>query len=69
MALFSGDKAKEVEVKGNKLICPVCGGDRFLYRQTLLNTAGMTFLKLDWANTNADNYCCDNCGYMFWFHP
>ena len=69
MALFSKDKPQEVEVAGYKLVCPVCGGESFLYRQTLLNTTGMTFLKLDWANANADNYYCANCGYIFWFHP
>jgi predicted RNA-binding Zn-ribbon protein involved in translation (DUF1610 family) len=69
MALFGKDKAQEVIIAGHKLICPVCGGAGFFYRQTLLNTAGMTFMKLDWANTAADNYYCAECGYMFWFHP
>lgn len=59
----------EVIIAGNKLVCPVCGSEHFIHRRTLLNTAGATFMKLDWANLNADNYYCANCGYMFWFHP
>ena len=69
MALFSKSTPQEVKIAGHKLVCPVCGGESFLHRQTLLNTAGMTFMKLDWANANADNYYCEHCGYMFWFHP
>lgn len=69
MAMFGKDRAQEVEKAGRQLICPVCGGLKFFHRTTLLNTAGMTFMKLDWANAEADNYYCAECGYMFWFHP
>ena len=62
-------KSKPVTVAGNDLICPVCGNQNFFERTLMLNTGGMTFLGLDWANKSADNYCCDQCGYMFWFHP
>ncbi|KAF0193501.1 MAG: hypothetical protein FD169_2468 [Bacillota bacterium] len=61
--------AKPVSIKGIDLVCPVCGGKDFYQRQTLLNTAGATFLGFDWANANADNYVCSHCFYMFWFHP
>jgi len=33
----------------------------------LLNTRGISFLGLDWANKVADNYVCDRCGYVHWF--
>ena len=56
-----------VEIKGNKLTCPVCKGQNFWKRQTLMNTRGSTFLGFDWANKQADNYVCHNCGYVFWF--
>ena len=70
MGIFSrGNNSDAVSIAGRPLVCPVCGNARFFARDTQLNTAGMTFLGLDWANTNALNYVCDNCGYMFWFHP
>lgn len=34
-----------------------------------MNTKGMTFFKLDWANKEAENYICDSCGYVYWFLP
>jgi hypothetical protein len=45
----------------------VCGGDRFHKREALLNTPGMTFLKLDWANSVAQCRVCADCGYIHWF--
>jgi len=59
--------ADEHEVAGKKLLCPVCGHKHFWTRKTLMNTRGSTFFKFDWANKQADNYICDNCGYVFWF--
>ena len=29
----------------------------------------LSFLDLDWANENAINYDCDQCGDLFWFYP
>ncbi|AZR73631.1 hypothetical protein BBF96_09670 [Anoxybacter fermentans] len=60
-------KAKKYEVKGYKLVCPICGHERFWTRKTLMNTPGVTFLGFDWANKEADNYICENCGYIMWF--
>lgn len=59
----------EIIIAGKKLVCPICENKRFFAKAVQLNTAGMTFLGLDWANTSADTYYCDACGYMFWFHP
>jgi len=60
-------EAKQYLIKGHKLDCPVCKNDTFWTRKTLMNTTGMTFLKLDWANKTAQNLICDNCGYVHWF--
>ncbi|MEI8010927.1 MAG: hypothetical protein WCI27_00400 [Candidatus Omnitrophota bacterium] len=57
----------EVEINGQKLKCSVCGEGQFSKRSSLLNTRGLTFLKLDWANQSADNYICEKCGYIMWF--
>ena len=54
-------------VKGRPVVCPVCGHDRFWTRTTLMNTAGATFLGLDWANRSATNYVCGECGHVLWF--
>lgn len=62
-------ETNEVNVKGYPLVCPVCGGKKFWHRTTLLNTRGATFFGFDWANAKADNYVCEQCSYMFWFHP
>ena len=59
--------AEERFVQGNKLTCPVCSSTQFWTRKTLMNTAGLSFLDLDWANRNASNYVCDRCGYVYWF--
>ena len=54
-------------IMGHKLECQVCKHDKFWTRETLMNTPKMTFFKLDWANKTAQNYICDNCGYVHWF--
>ncbi len=62
-------KAEKYEAGGRDMKCPICGHDEFWRRKTLMNTAGMTFWELDWANREADNYICDRCGYILWFFP
>lgn len=54
-------------VDGYDLSCPICGNSNFRKRQTLLNTPGLTFLGVEWANKKADNYVCDSCGHILWF--
>ena len=59
--------SKEIVIRGNKLECHVCKHDKFIHRETLMNTPKMTFFKLDWANKKAENYICNNCGFVHWF--
>jgi hypothetical protein len=54
-------------VDGHKLICPICGNHTFSKRKTLMNTAGLTFLGVEWANKQAASFICDSCGYVMWF--
>lgn len=61
--------AQQYEIKGKELVCPVCGEKKFLTRSSLLNTPGLSFLNFDFANKQADNYICNNCGYIMWFFP
>lgn len=60
-------EAKQRHIKGHKLQCTVCNNDTFWAKKTLMNTPKMTFIKLDWANKSAQNYICNNCGYVNWF--
>lgn len=50
-----------------ELVCPICGGKKFYDRQTLMNTAGMTFMGYDWLNAEATNFICADCSYIYWF--
>ncbi len=60
-------QAKTVTIKGHQLVCPICDGKAFWERETLMNTAGATFLGFEWANKVAANYICNDCGYVYWF--
>jgi predicted nucleic-acid-binding Zn-ribbon protein len=62
-----GDGTIEVEVADRKLACPVCGAQQFHERNSMLNTRLATFFNVDWANKEATNYICAQCGYIFWF--
>jgi uncharacterized protein len=55
------------QITGKSIICPHCGNDRFDKKSALLNTAGLTFLNLDWANRSATVLVCKKCGYIQWF--
>jgi len=54
-------------VNGHPLKCGHCGGQQFRQQKAQLNTAGMTFLKLDWLNKSADTFICSDCGHIEWF--
>jgi len=64
---MSIESAAERTIHGKALHCPVCGHKKFWKRATLMNTPGMTFWGLDWANKQAENLICNSCGYIFWF--
>lgn len=54
-------------VNGRELTCPHCRGKSFTHHKAQLNTAGMTFLELDWLNKSADTFHCRTCGRIEWF--
>ncbi len=54
-------------IAGKSLVCPVCANEDFWKRKTLMNTPGLTFFGIEWANRQAINYVCNRCGYVFWF--
>jgi uncharacterized protein len=57
----------QYSVRGKKIVCPNCEGDIFAEGTAQLNTAGMTFLNLDWANKSATTLACKECGRILWF--
>jgi uncharacterized protein len=52
---------------GKKIECPHCGSDEFSQGKAQLNTAGMTFFELDWANKSATTLACTKCGQIQWY--
>lgn len=57
----------EREIAGHALKCQHCDHNRFWQRKTLMNTRGLTFLGMEWANKESENYVCERCGYVTWF--
>ncbi len=47
--------------------CQHCAQDRFVEGRAQLNSAGMTFMNLDWANRSAAILTCTACGRIEWF--
>ena len=54
-------------VEGKPVRCPHCGGETFAEGEALLNTVGMTFLNVDWANKTASTLMCAACSRIEWF--
>ena len=54
-------------VAGKPVRCAHCGHDHFVEGRAQLNTAGLSFLNLDWANRSAATLACTSCGRIEWF--
>jgi len=54
-------------VNGIQIRCHICENEHLDKRKVQLNTKGMTFFGLDWANKSADVLTCQECGYLHWF--
>ena len=54
-------------VAGRPVRCSHCDHEKFVPGRALLNTAGRTFLKLDWADPSASILVCAECGHIEWF--
>lgn len=49
------------------LYCLVCRGQLFDDREIKLNTSGMEFLDMGWANRSGTALICDNCTFVHTF--
>ena len=66
-AFVAGMGPGQYSAGGRRIACPHCGGEIFAEGTAQLNTAGMTFLNLDWANKSATTLACAGCGQILWF--
>ncbi len=66
-AMGAAPAGERYSVAGKPVACAHCGHDHFVEGRALLNTAGMTFMNLDWANRSAATLTCTNCGRIEWF--
>lgn len=57
----------QFEAGGRKVVCPHCKNDEFEQGSAQLNTAGLTFLGLDWLNKSASILVCTKCSLIQWF--
>ncbi|MGW7056710.1 hypothetical protein [Streptomyces sp. NPDC054887] len=49
------------------IACHVCDEDLFRVREVKLNSFGMEFLNLAWADESATGLICAHCGYVHLF--
>lgn len=66
-AMGEAPAGERYTVAAKAVTCGHCGHDRFVEGRAQLNTAGMSFLNLDWANRSAATLTCTNCGRIEWF--
>lgn len=65
---LSGDSgARRYRVAGVDVVCKHCAGEVFEEGDALLNTPGLTFFGLDWANRGAHLLVCERCSSVQWF--
>ncbi len=65
---YSGDESEDhYAVADIQVKCPHCGGLDFDDGYAMLNTPGLTFLGLDWANRQANLLICRGCSHVQWF--
>ncbi|MEQ8766160.1 MAG: DNA-binding protein [Planctomycetota bacterium] len=67
MGRHSKEQTGRYVVAGRQVVCPHCGHDEFEASKSQLNTAGMSFLGLDWANKSAHILICTACSRIEWF--
>jgi hypothetical protein len=49
------------------ITCQVCRGELFRERGVKLNSSGMEFMNLAWADETATGLICWQCGYVHLF--
>jgi predicted nucleic-acid-binding Zn-ribbon protein len=67
MGLFKSKQPVTATIADRALVCLVCGHGQFWDQEVKLNTSGMEFLDLGWANQSALGLICASCGYVHEF--
>jgi hypothetical protein len=67
MGLFRDDTPHLATVLRRPLRCLVCDGPEFTGREVKINTSGMEFFDLGWANRSALGVVCVSCGFVHEF--
>lgn len=60
-------KAGPQVIRGKNVKCIACQNDTFRTKRVLLNTAGLTYLGMDWLNRSAEVLICEECGFLNWY--
>jgi hypothetical protein len=60
-------KPVRAAVGGVWITCQICRGDLFRERSVMLNSVGMEFMKMAWADETATGLICRQCGYVHLF--
>ena len=66
-AAMEGPDGHEYQAAGRRVRCTHCENTKFVAREALLNTTGMTLLNLDWANSSGTALVCTQCALIQWF--
>lgn len=64
---YEGRDSGRYEIGGQPVRCSHCGGESFDPGSALLNTRGLTFLGIDFANRGANLLICTACTHIEWF--
>jgi uncharacterized protein len=54
-------------VEEKLVTCPHCSSKEFSEGTAQLNSVGMTFIGLDWADKSAHTLLCSKCGRVEWY--
>ncbi len=49
------------------ILCLMCGNNTFREREVKLNSTGMEFFNMAWANESATGLICWSCGHVHLF--
>ncbi|MDD5766606.1 MAG: hypothetical protein PHW79_10225 [Candidatus Marinimicrobia bacterium] len=61
------EDAENQIIDGHRLVCPLCGHDRFWKRITVMITPAAATWNWLPGSKKSINYICDRCGYIFSF--
>ena len=54
-------------MQGRIISCSHCEGITFQKKKLMMNTKGLTFMNIDWLNSEAAALICDHCSHIEWF--